>query len=452
MPQNNLLQASMTFPPDFLWGTATSSHQVEGGNQNNQWTAWEHAGHVFEGQVSGDACAWWQGRAEEDFARAQSMHNNALRLSIEWSRVEPEPGVWDVAALDRYRTMLLDLRSRGMEPMVTLHHFTNPLWLEERGGWLYEDVARLFARYAVKVVQALGDLVKLWCTINEPMVYAAQSYLFGYFPPRHNSMDEVVQVVASMVQGHVEAYHAIKAIQPAAQIGFAKHQISLAVGIPVVGDVGRRIFRYLFNEAIFGPFNTGVLRMLPGKSVKIPEAKGALDWIGLQYYARHHIRIALNRPDQFFIDQYVPSHVPQGPDRWGELVPEESLTRIKHLYKLVRKPVYVTEMGVPDEDSSIRPAYLARTLRSVWQATMHSMPVKGFFFWSLVDNFEWSEGYDPRFRFGLYGVDFTTQERTERLSAQLYRAICGANALTADAVRTYAPEAMPYVFPTPEGL
>jgi beta-glucosidase len=138
-----------------------------------------------------------------------------------------------------------------------------------------------------------------------------------------------------------------------------------------------------------------------------------------------------------------------GPDDWGELVPEESYGRIRHLYELVKRPIYITEMGVPDSDDSIRPAYLARTLRAVWEACMHSYPVRGFFFWSLVDNFEWAEGYDPRYRFGLYGMDFGTGARTERRSAELYRAVCGANALTADMVRAYAPDALDVIFPQP---
>ncbi|MFC1961208.1 glycoside hydrolase family 1 protein [Chloroflexota bacterium] len=446
------IQVTMNFPPGFLWGTATSSHQVEGGN-HNQWTAWEDAGgRVHQNQQSGAACDWWNGRAVEDFDRAVSLHNNTLRLSIEWSRIEPEPGVWDQDALDHYRRMVQDLRARGLEPMVTLHHFTNPLWLEERGGWLNADAPKLFARYAARVVEALGEYVTLWCTINEPLVYAAQGYLLAYFPPGQSDVGQTLKIVVNLVRGHAAAYHAIKAIQPAAQVGLAKHQVSFRSFTPVLGGIAVRMLNYLFNEAIFGAFTQGRLRWLPGRSIAMPEAKDTLDWIGLQYYARYHVRFNPRQPDLFFFEQYIPEHLPHGPNGWGELAPEEALPRIKHIYQLVQRPIYVTEMGVPDEDDSIRPGYLARTLRAVWQACMHNYPVKGFYFWSLVDNFEWSEGYDPRFRFGLYGVDFATQERTEHRSARLYRAVCGGNALTADIVRAHAPEAFDLLFPQPEIL
>jgi beta-glucosidase len=444
------LQAELHFPPGFLWGTSTAAHQVEGGNHND-WTAWEDmgGGRIFEDQVSGAACEWWSGRAEEDFDRAAGMHNNALRLSVEWSRVEPEPGRWDDAALARYRAMIEGLRARGLEPMVTLHHFTNPIWFTERGGWASEEAPRLFAQYARKVADALGDLVTLWCTINEPMVYATQGFLQGYFPPGKQDLGLTLKVATNLARGHAAAYHAIKPDHPTAQIGLAKHQISFVGYTPILGHFGAWLLNYLFNEAFFGAFSRGQIRWLSARPEAIPGGLGTLDWVGLQYYNRYHIRVNLTKPEMLYLENFVPDGLPHGPDGWGELLPEESLPRIKHLYKLTGCPIYVTEMGVPDIDDSIRPGYLARTLRSVWQACMHNMPVKGFFFWSLVDNFEWAEGYDPRFRFGLYGMDYATQARTERRSARLYRAICAENALTAAIVREHAPEALDKVFPQP---
>jgi beta-glucosidase len=470
------LRVQMKFPPGFLWGTATASHQVEGG-QNNSWTLWENrgGGRIFQDQVSGAACEWWTGRAEEDFSRAASMNNNALRFSIEWSRIEPEPGRWDDAALNRYREMIADMQAKGLEPMVTLHHFTNPIWLEERGGWLNEDTPRLFARYAARVAEAFGPGVTLYCTINEPLVYVAVGYLSSMWPPGRFNLSEAMLVTQRLIQGHGAAYHAIKAIHPQAQIGLAKHQISFQAGTPVLGDLAARLAHYVFNEAFFGPFNNGKLR-LPLRSVSIPEAKGSLDWIGLQYYTRQtlHFR-SISIPEakgtldwiglQFytrqtlhfnprnaamgFFESRVPDGAPRGPAHWGELAPQLSYERIRHIYRMTRCPIYITEMGVPDADDSIRPGYLAETVRAIWKTCSQSFPVKGFFFWSLVDNFEWAEGYDPRFRFGLYGVDYKTQERIERRSARLYRAICGANALSAEIVRDHAPESLDKIFPTP---
>ena len=172
------------FPKGFKWGTASAAHQVEGNNTNSQWWAWEQLpGKIANGDKSGLACDWWN-NAEADFDRMVDMGLNAHRLSIEWSRIEPRDGVFDEAAIERYRAILLGLRRRGIEPMVTLHHFSNPIWLEERGGWIEEQVVvPRFERFVRKVVRALGDLCDLWCTLNEPNIYALMGYLaYGRMP------------------------------------------------------------------------------------------------------------------------------------------------------------------------------------------------------------------------------------------------------------------------------
>src|SRR5579859_3946420 len=154
-------QRVLRFPNGFLWGTASSSYQCEGGNTNNQWYRWEQQGRIRSGDVCGDAANWWQD-AEQDFMLAEQMENSALRLSLEWSRIEPTPGVWDRAAIERYRAMLLDLRRRRMKPMITLHHFTEPLWFVERGGFANEGNLHYFIRYVTYVVEALKDLCDFW--------------------------------------------------------------------------------------------------------------------------------------------------------------------------------------------------------------------------------------------------------------------------------------------------
>src|SRR6266702_1930156 len=158
-------QRLLRFPEGFLWGTATSSHQYEGGNTNNQWYRWEQQGHIRTGERCGKAANWWEG-AENDFAQAERMCNNALRLSLEWSRIEPREGQWDSGAIDRYRAMLTDLHNRGMKPMVTLHHFTEPQWFTDRGGFANEDNIRFFVRYVTQVVQNLHDLCDFWIIVS----------------------------------------------------------------------------------------------------------------------------------------------------------------------------------------------------------------------------------------------------------------------------------------------
>src|SRR5512133_2284167 len=191
------------FPAGFRWGTATSSHQVEGGNTGNDWWAWERLpGRVLRGDRSGEACGWWDGRAEEDLDRAVPTGQNAHRFSIEWSRVEPVPGRWDQDALDRYRQMARGMRSRGLEPLATLHHFTNPTWLAALGGWTSEACVPFFERYVRKVVSALSDDVDFWCTINEPNVYLFCTFVEPIFPPGSVGLGRAYSAACQLARAH----------------------------------------------------------------------------------------------------------------------------------------------------------------------------------------------------------------------------------------------------------
>ena len=198
------------FPAGFYWGCATASHQVEGNCTKNDWWAWEQeGGHIHEGGVSGIACDHYN-RFEEDFALAQELGHNAHRLSIEWSRIEPEEGQWDMAEVDHYRRVMESLHRHGLTPFVTLHHFTNPLWFRDRGGWLNPQAPDLIARYAGFIAKELGDLVPFWFTINEPMVIVTASYLVGNWPPQHKDMAEAMVAARHLLLAHAPMYQAIK--------------------------------------------------------------------------------------------------------------------------------------------------------------------------------------------------------------------------------------------------
>jgi len=435
------------FPAGFLWGAATAAHQVEGQNTNNNWSEWENAGRIFQNQQAGLACDWWGGRYIEDFDRAAEMHHNAHRFSVEWSRVEPVAGKYDDAALDHYVQMVAALRSRKMEPMVTLHHFSNPLWLEKKGGWTNPDAVKHFEDFVCRVVDALGDHVTMWCTINEPMVYASQSYLLGRFSPGHHNPREAYCVAENLLRGHAAAYRTIKKASPGAQVGFAMHMISLRTRFPAWLNGGaQNLIRNAFNRAWVLAFQTGTLQF-PLFKANVPEAQDTLDWIGLNYYYRFLVYFTPLRPQQLFINQTKPPDGILGPGDVGEIWPEGLMEHIRWLAETIGKPLYITENGVPDADDVLRPLHMIRSLRAVWKSIGYNYPVKGYFWWSLVDNFEWSEGYDPRFRFGLYGCDPVTQERTKRRSADLYGEICAANALTSDIARRYIPSDFDTLFP-----
>lgn len=443
-----MVDFTLHFPAGFLWGAATAAHQVEGDNTNNNWYQWEKKGRVFQKQQAGPACEWWEGRFEEDFDRAAEMHHNAHRLSVEWSRIEPVAGTFDDDALTHYAAMIQALRDRGMEPMVTLHHFSNPLWLEAGGGWTNPATVERFERFVRVVVEALGDQVALWCTINEPMVYATQSYLLGRFPPGLKNTVKTYRVIANLLRGHAAAYYAIKELQPDAQVGLSKHQISLMTGWPSFAHIpARDTLRHFFNRAFVLALLTGKLR-LPLHTFTVPQAANTLDWIGLNYYYRFQVTFNPLFPHQFFIRQTPPKTGIPGPDKSvGEIWPEGLFEHIRWFGEVVRKPIYITENGVADPDDTLRPLHLIRSLRSVWRAINFNYPVKGYFHWTLTDNFEWAEGYDPRFKFGLYACNPQTQERTKRASADLYGEICAANALTSDTARRYIPNQFDELFP-----
>jgi len=444
-----MVDFTLTFPAGFLWGAATAAHQVEGNNTNNNWAAWEETpGHIFQNQKAGLACDWWGGRYIEDFDRAAEMHHNAHRFSIEWSRIEPERGKFDNAAIEHYAHMIAALRERRMEPLVTLHHFTHPRWVEDMGGWLSQETVRRFERFVRLVVEELGHDVTMWCTINEPMVFATQGYLLGRFPPGRRKLGETFRVAENMLRGHAAAYHAIKAIQPDAQIGFAKHQISLVAQRPAWFHIpARNLLRHVFNRAFVEALLTGELRFLR-RRVSIPEARDTFDWIGLNYYYRLLVGFNPLKPHQAFIQQTMPRDGIPGPDNTvGEIWPEGLLEHIRWLGERTGKPILITENGAADPDDSLRPLHLVRSLRNLWHALNHNYQVKGYFYWTLVDNFEWAEGYDPRFNFGLYRCDPQTQERTKRRSADLYGEVCAANALTMDMVRRYLPDHADELFP-----
>jgi len=450
-----MAEATHNFPTDFLWGTATAAHQVEGNNTNNDWWLWESEGQessaqrVFRNQISGPACEWWSGRGEEDIQRMRDLHTNAHRMSIEWSRIELEPGKWDHGALDRYREILKAMRAAGIEPMVTLHHFTNPIWLAEKGGWLNPEVVDHFRRFVEKAVGDLSDLCDVWCTINEPNVYASQSYFLGKWPPAHSSIFEYFQVSYHLMLAHAAAYEVIHDVQPQAKVGFANNMVAFyprGARSPFDRAIANLVDR-AFNRLTLDTITTGVFNPPVGSKINIPQARNTLDWIGLNYYTRNDAFFNLRLLHKLGIDYGPRENYPRGPEGWGEIYPDGLFHMIKRLYRQFKLPIYITENGVPDEHDTTRPAFLLRHLRRVWSAVSFNWPVKGYYFWSLLDNFEWAEGYDPRFRFGLYTVDFATQERTLTRSGELYQEIASTGSISSDMARRYAPELLNEMFP-----
>jgi beta-glucosidase len=438
----------LRFPDGFVWGVATAAYQVEGGNTNDQWYAWEERGGIATGERAGLACDWWE-HAEADFDRAQQLGINGLRLSLEWSRIEPEEGRWDDGALARYRAMLQGLRARGIEPMVTLHHFTDPLWLERQGGFTAPRAIRLFERFVGRCVDALGDLCDLWCTVNEPNVYASQGYLLGVFPPgRKGDGLAVVRVQANLLRAHAAAYRVIHDVQPAARVGLAHNMQVFDPARP-----GRRLDRLVagWQDAGFNGLALAALargRMggpLGALAGDLREVRGTCDYIGLNYYTRELVAFDLRRPAEIFGRRFTrPGAERQDTGATGGLGGEiypDGLRRLLVRLATLGRPIYVTEHGVADAADTRRPAALVRSLVAVHTALEQGVPVRGYYHWTLVDNFEWAEGWSARF--GLIELDPATQKRTPRPSAEIYSRMCHANVVPADLLARYEPARAP---------
>src|SRR5579884_4162199 len=416
-------QAS-AFPADFIWGVATSSHQVEGGNTNNQWAVWEQRGRIKSKDCVGLACDWWQ-NAEKDFDLAQSLGINALRLSVEWSRIEPQEGKWDDAALARYRQMLKALHDRGIRPFVTLHHFTNPLWFEAQQAFLGKKSVALFERFTKRVIGALGDLCRDWVTFNEPNVYSSLGYFLGEFPPgRKGRFIQLARVTRNLCLAHAAAYRMIHSLQAGANVGWAQHYVVFKPRRPesaadrwICGFIQRR-FNNNFAESIQSgsapfPFNKF------GQNLE--EVKDTCDFIGINYYSRLRVGFEAKSPKTLFFQITIPPHKPQGDSGievpYGEAYPEGLRNAVEHFARF-KKPIYILENGVPDRNDRIRPWVIESTFNQMRTLLQEGVDLRGYFHWTLADNFEWNEGW--HLRFGLFELDTATQTRKPRPSGELY--------------------------------
>jgi beta-glucosidase len=439
-------QATFHFPRGFLWGTATASHQVEGNNTNNNWWAWEQEpGRINQGHKSGLACDWWGGRWREDLDRAAEGGQNAHRLSIEWSRIQPALDRWDEDALDRYREIMRGLHERGMIPMVTLHHFSDPLWLTEMGGWENDLVVEYFEKYTRKVVEGLKEYASLWVPINEPNVYAVSGYILGDFPGGKQDFRAALRVLENMLRSHAAAYRAIHTLQPAARVGVAINyrgfQPAKSWFPPdsLAAWLQSRTFNDLFPRAL----RDGVMG-LPIWRKRIPEAKGTQDFIGINYYTKDRVAFNLLKYQELFGRRFYLPSADLSDTGFIANEPTGMFEALKWGLQF-NVPIFITENGVEDSDDHLRPRYLAQHLHQVWRGVNFNWPVLGYFQWTLVDNFEWERGWTQRF--GLWELDLETNARRKRRSADLYAEICRENGLSSEMVAKYAPEIFDTMFP-----
>jgi beta-glucosidase len=406
------------FPPSFLFGTATSATQIEGHCFTSDWSAFSsQPGRIKNGDRPDIACdSWHRWRSDVDLQKSLGM--GAYRFGVEWARVEPRPGTIDHQALDEYRRMLGSLRDSAIEPMVTLHHFTLPAWLAEAGGVLAPSFPDRLARFARAVAHALGDLCRLWITINEPNVLAAHAYILGVWPPARKAPWLAWRAQGRMLVAHAAAYRALKESRADALVGLAHHLrvveperfartpegIGHRKAVFRADDFAARTFRSLFND----PFARAVCKAR------------TQDFFGINYYSRDIVRFSARHPGELFLHRGVPEGADTNDLGW-EIYPEGLGQVVREWAKASGLPIYVTENGIADAKDAKRAGFITSHLREIARAIEDGVDVRGYFHWSLLDNFEWAEGYGPCF--GLAAVDHATLERSLRPSAHVYARI-----------------------------
>ena len=403
------------FPKGFLWGTSSAAHQVEGDNRNSDWWDWEQQpGRIAQGDTSAVACDHYH-RYREDFALLRELNQNAHRLSIEWARIEPSEGVFDSRQIRHYRDVLGELREQGIAPMVTLHHFTNPMWFSRQGGWMARGAARAFMPFVHRVVDELGDLVAIWCTINEPGIYAANGWITGEFPPgRHGDLVGQYRVTQNMHLAHELAYSAIKRRWPDSPVGLSHHKFLF---MPASRKRRDRLATKAVQSVIDRwPVGFAQLR-------RVVEATS--DYIGIAHYWGQMVAFDARRPQ----DQFVRRFNPPGANvtEMGWVSEPGWMRQVLAEVRRYGKPVYITENGIATADDTQRERYLTDVLANVHASIEDGVDVRGYFHWTNIDNFEWARGYTAHF--GLIGVDRKTLERTIRPSGRLYTRIATANGL-----------------------
>lgn len=425
------MSKSFELPKDFLLGSATAATQIEGGDIYNNWYAWSLIGKVGNGESSITGADHYR-RYVEDIELLSQLHQECYRMSIEWSRIEPKQGEWSTEGVEHYRDEFQRLIKAGIKPLVTLHHFSCPQWFQEKGGWLSKDAVDDFMRFVDFSIRNFGDLVSEWCTINEPNVFANDSYMDGKYPPgSHGDIAAYMKVTKNLIIVHLKSYKLIHKIRKdlgftgETKVGFAHH---LAIFEPFnshpLAKLGCFLSDYLFHEIHMKGFVEGKLCFPLGFGY--PEGKGTFcDFIGINYYSRHLFKASYNPGNLFATPLVDPSISESEKNDLGWEIYPEGIRKVCHRawdkYKL---PIYITENGIPDEKDEKREKYIVDHLYQIKLLLDEGVKVERYYHWSFLDNLEWNDGYGPRF--GLVEVDYTTMKRKPRLSALRYAEFCRA--------------------------
>jgi len=402
------------FPNGFFWGAATSAHQVEGNNVYSDWWEWERKAGLKE--VSGEACRQYDLFCQ-DFDLARQLNHNAHRLSIEWSRIEPAAGNFSDKEISHYLDVILALKERHLEPIVTLHHFTNPQWFFNLGGWKQRHAPAYFLRYVERIVGALSSHVRYWVTINEPLVYASHAFLFGVWPPQEKSLLKTKIVADNLAVAHIKAYRLIHRLYeknnlPPPSVSIAQNmQAFLPCSLSLRNKIAVSIREHFIN---FNFIDTLVRHK-------------SLDFIGLNYYARSLVETEGWLPRNLAFDVCRKNHHPLKKNYMGWDIYPQGIYKIASQLHRYGLPIFILENGICTQNDSQRWEYISAHLRHLHRAISEGVKCLGYIYWSLLDNYEWDKGFGPRF--GLIEVDYANFRRTVRESARQFAMICKNNGM-----------------------
>lgn len=402
----------------FLWGVATSAFQIEG-SPSADWTEWDPLAAV-QPRMTGH-----YERFREDVALLRDLGVNAYRFSVEWSRIQPRERGWDNSALEHYRLLVDDLLASGIEPVLTLHHTTHPAWFHEATPWDGGEAADRFAAFTRRVVDAFPD-VKTWITFNEPMIMLLGGYLDGCMPPGKRDRHAAARALGGVLGAHARAYAIIHARIPEARVGIA-HNMAAFAPLRAWHPLDRllvRLGRRGFNQAILEAFRTGRTRLALPFARSLPVAapvKGTLDFLGVNYYQRLHLGFRLRGEHAHSLDVLHCDRAGRGLTDMGWEEHPEGLAAVLREAAAVGVPLLLTENGIAAADDTRKISFIRRHITALDAARREGIDIRGYFYWSLTDTYEWLHGLHKRF--GLYRIDWRTLERIPTAAAAYYAAL-----------------------------
>ena len=412
-----------TFSSTFTFGVATSAYQVEG-NIENDWSEWERAGRLKQSEMRcGRGVDHWN-RYEEDFQLAKKIGATAFRMSLEWARIEPERGIFDQQAIADYRLRLEKMAALGLRPVVTLHHFTHPKWFHPQTPWYDPSSVEVFRRYARVCAGILKGLDAVVLTFNEPMVLLLGGYLEGVIPPGVADEKKAMAAIGNIARAHVAARQELVMSLGKVPIGISQNLLAFAPDRPwhPIDRIVSRLAATAYNHAFLRALCTGVLRIympaFASTRQTIEGGRDSLDFIGVNYYSRAHMRFIHKAP---FVEFNYRDRSKRGLTEIGWEDYPQGLEAMLLEVKRYRLPVWISENGIDDRSGERRPDFIYQHLKSIAGAIDKGVDIQGYLYWSLLDNFEWLEGWGPRF--GLYHVDFETLERRPTPACDYFKSI-----------------------------